>query len=180
MCLADSHGNVVVVSTRDCSLQRRHQKLVEIAPSPALPEALRAQIIEAALVLARAVGYESLGTFEFLVDVAGGRFAFIEANARLQVEHTVTEEVTGVDLVVASGGDGTVSTVVDGVAGTPVEVGIVPCGTGNALARELNIPIDIDKARRKRTSRNSWRQTGSTTLRFGYSARWEPLAVRHR
>ncbi|MBP6778864.1 MAG: carbamoyl-phosphate synthase large subunit, partial [Piscinibacter sp.] len=99
--LGDATGAISHLWERECSLQRRHQKLVEIAPSPALPEALRAQIIEAALVVARAVGYESLGTFEFLVDVAGGRFAFIEANPRLQVEHTVTEAVLGIDLVQA-------------------------------------------------------------------------------
>ena len=99
--LGDATGAISHLWERECSLQRRHQKLVEIAPSPVLPETLRAQIVGAALVLARAVGYESLGTFEFLVDVAGGRFAFIEANPRLQVEHTVTEAVLGIDLVQA-------------------------------------------------------------------------------
>jgi acetyl/propionyl-CoA carboxylase alpha subunit/acetyl-CoA carboxylase carboxyltransferase component len=87
---------------RECSLQRRHQKVVEIAPSPTLPDATRQQLIAAALKMAQEVGYENAGTFEFLVDArAGERFAFIEANARLQVEHTVTEEVLGVDLVKA-------------------------------------------------------------------------------
>lgn len=86
---------------RECTLQRRFQKLVEIAPSPSLPDALRASITQAALCMARAAGYRSLGTFEFLVDAASATlpFVFIEANPRLQVEHTVTEAVTGLDLV---------------------------------------------------------------------------------
>ena len=99
----DHTGAVTHFWERDCSLQRRHQKLVEIAPAPALAASVRDRIIEAAVRLAAATGYQNLGTFEFLVDAssAGGdaAFAFIEANARLQVEHTVTEEVTGVDLV---------------------------------------------------------------------------------
>jgi len=96
---------------RECTLQRRNQKLVEIAPSPTLAHETREQLTEAAIRMAREVGYTSLGTFEFLVDADDPRrFAFIEANARLQVEHTVTEEVTGVDLVraqleVAGGAD---------------------------------------------------------------------------
>lgn len=84
---------------RDCSIQRRHQKLIEVAPSPSLNDGLRQRIIGAALRLAQALNYRSLGTFEFLVD--GDDFFFMEANPRLQVEHTVTEEVTGVDLVAA-------------------------------------------------------------------------------
>ena len=84
---------------RDCSIQRRHQKLIEVAPSPSLNDKLRQRIAGAALQLAKALNYRSLGTFEFLVD--GDEFFFMEANPRLQVEHTVTEEVTGVDLVAA-------------------------------------------------------------------------------
>lgn len=95
--------DVIALGERDCTLQRRFQKLVEIAPSPVLKPALRARIIDAALTLARRVGYVSLGTFEFLVEEsepgAQRDFVFIEANPRLQVEHTVTEQVTGVDLV---------------------------------------------------------------------------------
>lgn len=92
---------VMALGERECTLQRRFQKLVEIAPSPTLAPALRDKLIDAALVLARATNLRSLGTFEFLVDEASADlpFVFIEANPRLQVEHTVTEEVTGVDLV---------------------------------------------------------------------------------
>lgn len=98
--LGDGHS-VLALGDRECSLQRRFQKLVEIAPSPALPAALRERIVEAALQMARAVDYSSLGTFEFLVDEHSAElpFVFIEANPRLQVEHTVTEAVTGLDLV---------------------------------------------------------------------------------
>ncbi|MGM9483356.1 carboxyl transferase domain-containing protein [Roseateles sp. NT4] len=91
--------HVIALGERDCSLQQRFQKLVEMAPSPVLDEALRGRLVEAALHMAQAVGYRGLGTFEFLVDVAAGGFVFIETNPRLQVEHTVTEEVTGLDLV---------------------------------------------------------------------------------
>ncbi|MXX61354.1 MAG: carbamoyl-phosphate synthase large subunit [Holophagales bacterium] len=99
---ADDSGAVRHFGDRDCSLQRRHQKLIEIAPAPALPDAVRNALCEAAVGLASAAGYRSLGTVEFLVDTGNRsepRFYFIEANARLQVEHTVTEEVFGVDLV---------------------------------------------------------------------------------
>ena len=92
---------VASLGERECTLQRRFQKLVEIAPSPSLPDALRAQVTQAALRMAKAVGYRGLGTFEFLVDAESPTlpFVFIEANPRLQVEHTVTEAVTGLDLV---------------------------------------------------------------------------------
>src|SRR4029079_16376839 len=94
-------GAVSHVGERECSLQRRHQKLIEVAPSPALTPAQREAILDAAVRMAAEVGYDNIGTFEFLVDAGSpdGSFAFIEANPRLQVEHTVTEEVTGVDLV---------------------------------------------------------------------------------
>jgi acetyl/propionyl-CoA carboxylase alpha subunit/acetyl-CoA carboxylase carboxyltransferase component len=93
----------LALGERECTLQRRFQKLVEIAPSPSLPPDLRERLATAALTMARAVGYEGLGTFEFLVDLASRDlpFVFIEANPRLQVEHTITEEVFGVDLVQA-------------------------------------------------------------------------------
>ncbi len=94
---------VIALGERECTLQRRFQKVVEIAPSPSLPAVLRERITTAALSMARAVAYEGLGTFEFLVDLASSDlpFVFIECNPRLQVEHTITEEVTGVDLVQA-------------------------------------------------------------------------------
>ncbi|MFA1550357.1 acetyl-CoA carboxylase family protein [Actinomadura chokoriensis] len=93
----DGTGAVTHLWERDCSVQRRHQKLIEIAPAPALPPGVRDALLDAALRMAARVRYNSLGTFEFLV--AGDEFWFLEANPRLQVEHTVTEEITGVDLV---------------------------------------------------------------------------------
>ena len=103
--LGDAAGNVAHLGERECSVQRRHQKVVEVAPAPAFDDDLRARIIDSAVQFAERQGYASLGTFEFLVDASespGERpFVFIETNARLQVEHTVTEEVTGVDIVQA-------------------------------------------------------------------------------
>lgn len=97
-CLADSHGNVVVISTRDCSLQRRHQKLVEEAPAPFLSDAQNEQLYAASKAILREVGYVGAGTCEFLV-AKDGTISFLEVNTRLQVEHPVSEEVTGIDLV---------------------------------------------------------------------------------
>jgi acetyl/propionyl-CoA carboxylase alpha subunit/acetyl-CoA carboxylase carboxyltransferase component len=98
--VGDAAGEIIHLYERECSAQRRNQKLVEIAPSPSLTPALREALTQAAVALARAAKYDNLGTFEFLVDATDMKtFAFIEANPRLQVEHTVTEEVTGVDLV---------------------------------------------------------------------------------
>ncbi|MEW6357452.1 MAG: acetyl-CoA carboxylase biotin carboxylase subunit [Planctomycetota bacterium] len=96
--LADHHGSIVHLGERDCSIQRRHQKLIEEAPCPSISESTRSYICSAAVKLARAVGYRNAGTFEFIVDQKG-YYYFIEGNARLQVEHPVTEMVTGIDLV---------------------------------------------------------------------------------
>uniref|UniRef100_UPI000999FEF4 acetyl/propionyl/methylcrotonyl-CoA carboxylase subunit alpha n=1 Tax=Aeromicrobium choanae TaxID=1736691 RepID=UPI000999FEF4 len=97
-CLADSHGNVVVVSTRDCSLQRRHQKLVEEAPAPFLSEDQIASLYASSKAILKEAGYVGAGTCEFLV-ARDGTISFLEVNTRLQVEHPVSEEVTGIDLV---------------------------------------------------------------------------------
>ena len=97
--LADSHGNAVHLGERDCSIQRRMQKLVEEAPSPALSEAMRAEMGEAAVKAALAVGYESAGTVEFIFDHINQKFYFMEMNTRIQVEHPVTEMITGIDLI---------------------------------------------------------------------------------
>ncbi|WP_277452425.1 biotin carboxylase N-terminal domain-containing protein [Janibacter sp. DB-40] len=97
-CLADQHGNVVVVSTRDCSLQRRNQKLVEEAPAPFLTEEQNAELVRASKAILKEAGYVGAGTCEYLV-AQDGTISFLEVNTRLQVEHPVTEEVTGIDLV---------------------------------------------------------------------------------
>ncbi|ONI61600.1 acetyl-/propionyl-CoA carboxylase subunit alpha [Leifsonia sp. ALI-44-B] len=107
-CLADAEGNVVVVSTRDCSLQRRHQKLVEEAPAPFLTEAQNTELYRASKAILKEVGYVGAGTCEFLIG-GDGTVSFLEVNTRLQVEHPVSEEVTGIDLVreqfrIAAGG----------------------------------------------------------------------------
>ena len=97
--LADSHGSVVHLYERDCSVQRRHQKVVEVAPAPKITPQLRKELCDAAVALARQAGYVNAGTVEFLVDADSGEWFFIEVNPRIQVEHTVTELVTGVDIV---------------------------------------------------------------------------------
>jgi acetyl/propionyl-CoA carboxylase alpha subunit len=97
--LADTHGNVVALGERECSIQRRHQKVLEESPSPALDDDQRARVSAAATAFGRALGYRSAGTVEFMFDERTGEFSFLELNGRIQVEHPVTELVTGLDLV---------------------------------------------------------------------------------
>jgi pyruvate carboxylase len=97
--LGDKHGGLVHLYERDCSIQRRHQKVVELAPAPNLPADVRQGILDSALAIGRSVGIDNAGTVEFLYDTDSGKFYFIEVNPRIQVEHTVTEQVTGFDIV---------------------------------------------------------------------------------
>lgn len=97
--LGDQEGNVIHLGERDCSIQRRYQKLIEEAPSYALPGELKDEIYEAAVAIARKINYQSAGTIEFIVDQDKGRFYFLEMNTRIQVEHPVTEQISGVDIV---------------------------------------------------------------------------------
>ena len=119
--LGDRHGNVVHLFERDCSLQRRNQKVVERAPAPYLDEAKRQDICQAALALCRAANYVGAGTVEFLMDADSGDFYFIEVNPRIQVEHTVTEEVTGIDIVKAQ-----IQIALGGHIGKESETGVPP------------------------------------------------------
>src|SRR5665213_201992 len=97
--LGDQHGHVLHLHERDCSVQRRHQKVIEIAPASGIPDAVRSELCHAAVSMARAVKYDNAGTVEFLYDLDKHQWYFIEVNPRIQVEHTVTEVITGIDLV---------------------------------------------------------------------------------
>jgi len=126
--LGDTHNNLVHLFERDCSVQRRNQKVVERAPAPYLDAATRVELCEAALKLARAVNYTHAGTVEFLMDADTGKFYFIEVNPRIQVEHTVTEQVTGIDIVKAQiriSEGGTIGVIEGpGASGVPVQEAI--------------------------------------------------------
>jgi len=97
--LGDNHGNIIHLGERECSIQRRHQKIIEESPSPRIDSSLRDQLGDAAVSLAKKINYQSAGTVEFLFDDTTGKFWFLEMNTRLQVEHPVTEEITGIDIV---------------------------------------------------------------------------------
>lgn len=134
--IGDRHGAISHLWERECTIQRRHQKLIEVAPSPSLSDALRGRIIEAAKQLAAAASYDNLGTFEFLVDgTSEDSFAFIEANPRLQVEHTVTEEVLGLDLVRAQLAVAAGST----LAALGLAQGSIPTPRGHAMQLRVNM-----------------------------------------
>jgi acetyl-CoA/propionyl-CoA carboxylase, biotin carboxylase, biotin carboxyl carrier protein len=126
--LADEHGNVIVVGTRDCSLQRRHQKLVEEAPAPFLTDEQRAQIHESAKAICRAAGYHGAGTVEYLVG-QDGTVSFLEVNTRLQVEHPVSEETAGIDLVRAQ---------FRIAAGEPLAIADDPAPRGHSIEFRIN------------------------------------------
>ena len=126
--LADTHGNVIVVGTRDCSLQRRHQKLVEEAPAPFLSNGQRAQIHESAKAICREAGYHGAGTVEYLVG-QDGTISFLEVNTRLQVEHPVSEETAGIDLVRAQ---------FRIASGDPLAIGEDPAPRGHSIEFRIN------------------------------------------
>lgn len=126
--IADNHGNVVVLGTRDCSLQRRNQKLVEEAPAPFISEAQRERLHQAARDICLRAGYASVGTVEFLLS-ADGRLSFLEVNTRLQVEHPVTEETTGVDIVIEQ---------LRVAQGLPLSLQQTPTPCGHALEFRIN------------------------------------------
>lgn len=126
--LADTHGNVVVVGTRDCSLQRRNQKLVEEAPAPFLSDAQRARIHQSARDICAAAGYTGAGTVEFMLS-ASGAISFLEVNTRLQVEHPVTEETTGIDLVIEQ---------LRIAEGLPLSITQTPAPRGHAFEFRIN------------------------------------------
>jgi acetyl/propionyl-CoA carboxylase alpha subunit/acetyl-CoA carboxylase carboxyltransferase component len=148
--IADHYGAISHLWERECTIQRRNQKLIEVAPSPSLSDSLRSRIIDAAQQLAAAAHYDSLGTFEFLVDgEASGEpaFAFIEANPRLQVEHTVTEEVLGVDLVKSQLGVAAGAT----LASLGLTQTAVPVPRGYAMQLRINMEVMDEKGVTKPT-----------------------------
>ncbi len=126
--LGDRHNNIIHLHERDCSVQRRHQKVVELAPAPNLDPKIAKELHEAALAIGREVGYYCAGTVEFLLDTETGKFFFIEVNPRIQVEHTVTEEITGIDLVRAQIQVTMGDKLGDPAAGLPTQEEVHPTG----------------------------------------------------
>jgi acetyl-CoA carboxylase biotin carboxylase subunit len=155
--LGDSHGNVVHLWERDCSLQRRHQKLVEESPAPNLPLAVRTDICKAAVRLVKVAGYTNAGTVEFLVDQEN-QFYFIEVNARIQVEHPVTEEVTGIDLIQQQ---------IRVAAGEPLDLKqrSIEC-TGSAIEVRINAEDPEHDFRGSPGTITRFRQPGGPGVRF--------------
>ena len=151
--LVDSVGNGVHLGERDCSLQRRHQKILEESPSPAVDPELRARLGEAALAVAAAAGYAGAGTVEFLLDPVSGDWWFLELNARLQVEHPVTEAVTGLDLVRAQ---------IEIAGGRPLELDQEDVRTHRACDRGAGCTPRI---RRRASCRRPGRSSGSSFRR---------------
>ena len=130
--LADKHGNVMHLFERDCSMQRRHQKVIELAPAPNLPAELRDKMCADAVAFARQIDYTYAGTVEFLLDERG-HYVFIEMNPRIQVEHTVTEEITDVDLVASQMriADGETLEDLGLSAGHACRFAVLPCSAGS-------------------------------------------------
>jgi acetyl-CoA/propionyl-CoA carboxylase biotin carboxyl carrier protein len=126
--IADQQGHIVVVGTRDCSLQRRNQKLVEEAPAPFINEHIEAQLVQSAIAICRAADYVGAGTVEYLLS-QNGQLSFLEVNTRLQVEHTVTEQTTGLDLVVEQ---------IRIALGQPLSIQEMPKPIGHAIEFRIN------------------------------------------